>query len=87
MANNQHHPLTNLEVGKAAIVCQILTGIHGKALTNRLKSLGLVSGKKVKILRKLWWGKTLHVKVGATTTIALRDEEAKLIIVKPTSGQ
>ena len=73
--------LTNLDCGKTAIIHQIITGIHGEALTTRFQSLGLVSGKKVKVIRKSWLGGTLHVKVGNTTAIALRPQEADLILV------
>ncbi len=79
--SNQQISLTNLDCGKTAIINQIIPGIHGDALTTRFQSLGLVSGKKVKVIRKSWLGGTLHVKVGNTTAIALRPQEADLILV------
>lgn len=79
---NREFSLTNLDCGKTAIINQVITGVHGQALTTRFQSLGLVSGKKVKVIRKSWLGGTLHVKVGNTTAIALRPQEADLILVK-----
>lgn len=88
MKSNNNIPLTNLECGKTAIINQIITGIHGQALTTRFQSLGLVSGKKVKVIRKSWLGGTLHVKVGSTTAIALRSQEADLVLVNnPEKGK
>jgi len=78
---NNNISLSHLDCGKTAIINQIITGIHGEALTTRFQSLGLVSGKKVKVIRKSWLGGTLHVKVGNTTAIALRPREADLILV------
>lgn len=88
MKSNNNIPLTHLECGKTAIINQIITGIHGQALTTRFQSLGLVSGKKVKVIRKSWLGGTLHVKVGSTTAIALRSQEADLVLVNnPEKGK
>lgn len=63
MKSNNNIPLTNLECGKTAIINQIITGIHGQALTTRFQSLGLVSGKKVKVIRKSWLGELSMLKL------------------------
>lgn len=63
MKSNNNIPLTNLECGKTAIINQIITGIHGQALTTRFQSLGLVSGKKVKVIRKSWLGEPSMLKL------------------------
>lgn len=73
--------LADLKPHQIATVKEIITGKHGDGLTNRLQSLGFITGKKVKLLRRFWFGGLLHVQVGITTAIALRPSEANLIII------
>jgi ferrous iron transport protein A len=44
--------------------------------------MGIAPNKVVKILRKAWFGGPLHIRIGSTTEVAIRKQEAELVLVK-----
>ncbi len=75
--------LAELNPGQRGIVLKVQTGCHGEGLTTRLEAMGIIAGKPVKVLRKAWFGGALGVRVGSTTEIAIRPQEAALIAIQP----
>lgn len=75
--------LSELKPGKIALVEGAEMGQHGQRLLNRLEAMGIIPDKPVAVLRKAWLGGPLHVRVGSTTEIAIRRQEAQMILVKP----
>ncbi len=90
----QHPPtkryisLADLLQGESGTIVAIHERHHGKGhdchtgLANRLKALGFVPGRTVKIERREKWGGPLQVCIG-TTAIILRSSEAGVIEVMP----
>ena len=74
--------LSELEAGKLAVVEQIQLKSHGQELGKRLTAMGIISDKPIQVLRKAWFGGPLHIRVGSTTEIAIRHQEAKLVQVR-----
>lgn len=74
--------LSNLQVGEIAIVDRILVNEKSQSLAQRLEAMGIIPERPLQVLRKSRFGGNLHVRVGTTTEIALREREAKMIIVK-----
>jgi ferrous iron transport protein A len=75
--------LSELKPGKTALVEQIQVSRQGQGLANRLEAIGITPNKPIKVLRQAWFGGPLHVRVGATTEIAIRHQEAKTILIQP----
>ncbi len=75
--------LADLALETTAIVNQVQTDYCGEALAQRLEALGISPEREVRVLRKAWFGGPLHVRVGATTEVALRRQEAQQIVVTP----
>ncbi len=73
--------LSELKPGQFGIVQEVRTGQFGQGLTNRLEAMGIVPGKPVRVLRAAWMGGPLGVRVGATTEIAIRRQEAELVLI------
>ena len=73
--------LLDLELGKPAVVKQIQSNCHDVFLEKRLLAIGIIPNKPIQIIRKAYFGGPLHIRVGATTEIALRRREAKIIEV------
>jgi ferrous iron transport protein A len=80
-------PLSELEPGQSGIVQEVHVGRFGEGLTNRLEAMGIVPGKPVRVLRAAWLGGPLGVRVGATTEIAIRRQEAALVMIHVNSGK
>jgi ferrous iron transport protein A len=74
--------LSDLSIGKMAIVDQISLGYHGQGLITRLEAMGLTPNKPIRVLRKAWLGGPLHIQVGATTEIAIRRQEAEKVLIR-----
>lgn len=74
--------LSELATGDVAFVEQVAIGRHGRDLANRLAALGVVANKPIRVIRKAWFGGPLHVRVGLTTEIALRHQEAGMVQVR-----
>jgi len=75
--------LADLALEKTAVVNRVQTDYCGEALAQRLEALGISPEREVRVLRKAWFGGPLHVRVGATTEVALRRQEAQQILVTP----
>lgn len=73
--------LSELKPGKVALVKEIQVAPHDQGLSHRLMAIGITPNKPIRVLRQSWFGGPLHVRVGATTEIAIRHQEAKAIIL------
>ncbi len=73
--------LSELKPGKVAFVEQIKVCNQTKGLANRLEAMGIIPNKPITVLRQAWFGGPLHVRVGSTTEIAIRHQEAKKILI------
>ena len=49
--------------------------------------MGIISDKPIQVLRKAWFGGPLHIRVGSTTEIAIRQQEAKMVQVRRLDAQ
>jgi ferrous iron transport protein A len=74
--------LSELESGKLAVVDQIELKSHRQELGNRLTAMGIIPDKQIQVLRKAWFGGPLHIRVGSTTEIAIRRQEAEMVRVR-----
>ena len=77
--------LSNLEVrdGVATVVDVISDGTQiGDGFKDRLIAMGLRKGKSVQVMRKAPTGDPYQVRVGSTTEIAIRKQEANLVIIE-----
>jgi len=74
--------LSDLAIGKMAIVDEISLGCHGQGLITRLEAMGLTPDKPIRVLRKAWLGGPLHVRIGITTEIAIRRQEAEKVLIR-----
>lgn len=74
--------LSDLSIGKVAIVDQISLGYHGQGLITRLEAMGITPDKPIRVLRKAWLGGPLHIRVGVTTEIAIRRREAEKVLIR-----
>ncbi len=74
--------LSELESGTIAIVEQVLLKCQGHGLDKRLKAIGIIPDKQIQVIRKASFGGPLHVRVGTTTEIAIRHQEAKMVRVR-----
>jgi len=75
--------LSELKPGKLALVQHIDTSTETNGLVNRLEGIGIIPNKPIMVLRQAWFGGPLHVRVGSTTEIAIRHQEAKTIHLQP----
>ncbi len=73
--------LCDLKPGQVAIVDEVQIGRHGERLANRLAAMGILPGRPVRVLREAWMGGPLHVRVGCTTEVAIRRQEAALVMI------
>ncbi len=74
--------LSELKAGKQALVKQIERLPENEGLANRLEAIGITPNKPIMVLRQAGFGGPLHVRVGYTTEIAIRHQEAKIIIIQ-----
>ena len=74
--------LSELELGKLAIVNHIQLKHYNQDLGKRLNAMGIIPDKSIQVLRKAWFGGPLHIRVGSTTEIAIRRQEAEMIQVR-----
>jgi ferrous iron transport protein A len=51
-------------------------------LALRLEAMGLVPNKSVTVLRKASFGGPLHIRVGTTTELMIRRQEADLVMIR-----
>ena len=74
--------VADLKIGQIAIVDKVLNLDGGQGTVQRLAAMGVVSDKSVQVLRKARFNGPLHIRVGATTEIAIRPHEAEMIVIK-----
>ena len=74
--------LSELKLGKLAVIDKIKLTHHNHKLGKRLTAMGIVPDKPIQVLRKAWFGGPLHIRVGSTTEIAIRRQEAQMIRVR-----
>ena len=74
--------LSELELGKLAVIDEIIVTQHNHKLGKRLTAMGIIPDKIIQVLRKAWFGGPLHIRVGSTTEIAIRRQEAQMIRVR-----
>lgn len=78
-------PLSQLAIGQVALISHTQPSPHGPGLNHRLAALGVLPGRQIQVLRQAAFGGPLHVRVGLTTEIALRPQEAAVILLNPKS--
>jgi len=74
--------VADLRTGQMAIVDQVLSIGREQGIVQRLAAMGVISDKPVQVLRKAGFNGPLHIRVGATTEIAIRPHEAEMIVIK-----
>ena len=74
--------VADLRTGQMAIVDQVLSIGREQGIVQRLAAMGVISDKPVQVLRKASFNGPLHIRVGATTEIAIRPHEAEMIVIK-----
>ncbi|WP_204105166.1 MULTISPECIES: FeoA family protein [Spirulina sp. CCY15215] len=52
----------------------------------RLEAMGVVRDRPIEVLRQAQFGGLLHIRVGTTTELAIRRQEAQYITVIPIEG-
>jgi ferrous iron transport protein A len=73
--------LAELDLGEKAQVVQIQAIQQQLGLARRLAAIGITPDKQIEVLRKAYFGGPLHIRVGTTTEIAIRRQEAQMIQV------
>jgi len=79
--------LSELKPGSVAIVEKVQLSRHGKGLAKRLEAMGIVPNRPIRVLRKAWFGGPLHIRIGSTTEVAIRKEEATMVLIQPMSAE
>ena len=74
--------LTELKVGARGLVEEIILRGQDQGLALRLEAMGLVPNKSVTVLRKASFGGPLHIRVGTTTELMIRRQEADLVMIR-----
>ncbi len=74
--------VADLRTGQMAIVDRVLNIGREQGIVQRLAAMGVVSDRPVQVLRKAKFNGPLHIRVGATTEIAIRPHEAEMIVIK-----
>ena len=73
--------LLDLAVGQIALVREISDSKYGRSLITRLEAMGILPDKPIQVLRKAALGGPLHLRIGSTTEVAMRRDEARHISV------
>ncbi len=74
--------LSELKTGDIAVVESIQLKRHGQRLGKRLSAIGIIPNKQIQVIRKAGFGGPLHIRVGSTTEIAIRHQEAEMVGVR-----
>ncbi len=74
--------LAELQPGETAIIDQVSAPVSDSALGCRLTAMGLSANRSVQVLRRAALGGPLHVRIGATTEVAIRRREADNILIR-----
>lgn len=73
--------LSELKPGQIAVVEQVKSDHFGQSFTNRLAAMGIVPDRVIQVLRVAGFGGPLHIRVGLTTEVAIRRQEAENVMV------
>lgn len=79
--------LTELQIGILALVEKIIDrgeNADSERLVQRLEAMGILRDRPIEVLRQAGFGGPLHIRVGQTTELAIRQREAALITVRIT---
>jgi ferrous iron transport protein A len=71
--------LSELKVGATALVEEITLKGQDRGLALRLEAMGFLPNKPVTVLRKAAFGGPLHIRVGTTTELVIRRQEADCV--------
>ncbi|MGK7919205.1 MAG: FeoA family protein [Trichodesmium sp.] len=74
--------LSNLKIGQIGIVDRIISNDNTSGIVQKLEEKGVVSNKRVQVLRKAKSSSLLDIKVGSSKEITIQPQEAEMIIVK-----
>ncbi len=74
--------LSELKVGQIAVIDSIKADSSNQALVHRLEAMGILPNRPIQVLRVAVFGGPLHVRIGTTTEVAIRRQEASQILVK-----
>ncbi|MGD1712992.1 FeoA family protein [Dapis sp. BLCC M172] len=74
--------LSDLKIGQIAIVDRIISSDNTTGIVQRLKEKGIVSNKRVQVLREAKFPSPLRIRVGSSKEITIQPQEAEMIIVK-----
>ena len=74
--------LSELKLGEIALVEYLRLKRHSQGLAKRLAAIGIVPNKQIIVIRKAGFGGPLHIRVGSTTEVAIRHQEAQMVQVR-----
>ncbi|MGK7926434.1 MAG: ferrous iron transport protein A [Spirulina sp.] len=77
--------LTELQPGMRARVENIADSSENitlRSFSQRLQAMGILRDRPIEVLRRAGFGRPLHIRVGQTTELAIRPQEAQWIMVK-----
>lgn len=74
--------LSELKAGQVGFVDCIQPHHSNKGLVNRLEAMGILPNRPIQVLRVAGFGGPLHIRIGTTTEVAIRRQEAEQIRVK-----
>ena len=74
--------LSELKLGEIALVEYLQLKRHGQGLAKRLAAIGIVPNKQIIVIRRASFGGPLHIRVGSTTEVAIRHQEAEMVQVR-----
>lgn len=74
--------LSELKAGQVGLVDCIQPHHSNDGLVHRLEAMGILPNRPIQVLRVAWFGGPLHIRIGTTTEVAIRRQEAQQIRVK-----
>ena len=74
--------LSELKSGEVAVVSCLQLKRHEQELGKRLVAIGIIPDKQIQVIRKASFGGPLHIRVGSTTEVAIRRQEAEMVQVR-----
>jgi len=74
--------LSELDLHETAYVDLVREGTHGPGLVSRLQAMGFLPNKTIRVVRRAAMNGPIEVRIGSTTSVAIRRREAELVIVR-----
>lgn len=74
--------LSELDLHETAYVDLVQEGTHGPGLVSRLQAMGFLPNKTIRVVRRAAMNGPIEVRIGSTTSVAIRRREAELVIVR-----